>query len=200
MFRKVVFILIVLLSLDFFKLSIIPDPVQKSFEFLGIGLTLFFFILYYLYDRNPGIPENYQGPVIMIILSVFISMFGAMNYHEQSFGLTLWGERFVFFYFFYFLLSKLRIEPDYIIRVAVIIGFSYMFIYMAQYILFPREILSARMFMDRGTLRIFMPGSNYLVFGYFICLYYFFRNYRKIYVIYLILSLVIYILLGTRQV
>ncbi len=200
MFRKIVFIIIILSSLDFFKLAVFPSSIEKSFEFIGIALVLFFIIIFYLYDRTPGIPENYRGPVLLILLSVFISMFGAMGFHEQSFGLTLWGERFMFFYLFYFLISKLRIEPEYIIKVVIVLGFCYMFFYIVQYALFPRQILTARMFNDRGTLRIFMPGSNYLVFGYFLCLYYFFKNYKIIYLVYLIISLIVYILLGTRQV
>ena len=200
MIRKLTFVLVVLASLDFFEISVIPETVQKTFGFLGIALTLFFLILFYLYEREPGIPEKFNGPILIIMVGIIISMFGAMAFHEQSFGLSVWGSRFVFFYLFYFLLSKLRLEPDYIIRFSILLGFTYMILYIVQHTIFPREILSARMFYDRGTLRIFMPGSNYLVMAYFICFYYLFKKFKLKYLIYLLLSLIVYILLGTRQV
>ena len=200
MVRKGVFLLIVLTSIDFFTIAVFPEKIQKSFEFLGIALVLFFFIIFYLYDRSFTIKENFNTPILILLFGVLLSMFGAMGFHEQSFSLTIWGERFIFFYIFYFLLSKLKPDPDFIIKVSLILGFTYSIIYLAQYIIYPHAIVSAYMFMDRGTLRIFMPGSGYLVLGYFICLYYFFKEYKVIYLIYLLLSLIIFILLGTRQV
>ncbi len=160
----------------------------------------FFLIIYYLYDREPGIPETFNVPVLILLFGVFLSMFGALAFHEQSMSMTLWGERFIFFYIFYFLLSKLRIEPDYIIKFCLVLGFAFSIFYIVQYAIYPRAIVSAKMFNDRGTLRIFMPGSGYLVIGYFIALYSFFKNYKIIYLVYLILALIVYILLGTRQV
>lgn len=54
--------------------------------------------------------------------------------------------------------------------------------------------------MDRGTLRIFMPGAGYLVIAYFIWLYYIFKSFKVRYVVFLLLSLGVFVLLGTRQV
>ena len=54
--------------------------------------------------------------------------------------------------------------------------------------------------MDRGTLRIFMPGAGYLVIAYFIWLYYTFKAFKVRYVVFLLLSLGVFVLLGTRQV
>ncbi len=200
MLKKGILLLILLASIDFYTLAIFPDVIQKSFEFLGISIALFFFVLFYLYDRSPRIPEHYSAPILILLFGVFISMFGAMAYHEQSFAMTLWGERFIFFYLVYFLLSKLKVEPEFIMKASIVFGFIYIFLYIVQYSLYPRDIVMARKFVDRGTLRIFMPGSGYLVIGYFISLYYFFKNYRLIHLVYIIASLIVYVLLGTRQV
>jgi hypothetical protein len=56
------------------------------------------------------------------------------------------------------------------------------------------------MFIDRGTLRIFLAGGGYLVISFFIWLYLLFRAYNTRYVIYLLAALGIFVLLGTRQV
>ncbi len=75
-----------------------------------------------------------------------------------------------------------------------------MALYIGQYLVFPTVLIKSKMFIDRGTLRIFMPGAGFLVIAYFIWLYSFFKTYKIRYILLLLAAWAVFILLGTRQV
>lgn len=127
-------------------------------------------------------------------------MFAAYGYHDQSFLKTAIAQRAIYFYFIYFLLHYMKMEGVFIIKLIVIFGLIYMAIYLIQYLVFPFQITYSRMFIDRGTLRIFLSGAGYLVIAYFIWLYFTFKAFRIRYIIFLLLAYGIFVLLGTRQI
>ena len=199
MFKKIVIIIIILCSVDFFTLIFIPDVIQKGADILALGLTVVLLVLMYFYDNSTPITRSFNFPIILIFISVAISMFAAYAFQDQGITITLWSQRAIYYYLVYYLLSRLRPHPDFIMKVILWFGAAYMIIYIAQSIVYPFELLSYRLFLDRGTVRIFMPGAGYFQLGYYISLYLFFKNYKLSNLLYLLSALVVIVLLGSRQ-
>lgn len=199
MFKKVLVILVILCSIEFFTIILVPEVVLKAAPLLGIGLTLAMLLLMGIYDRTPAIPRNFTIPVVILLVSALVSTFAAYGFWNQNLEVTLWAQRSMYFYLFYFLLSKFRLHPDILMKAIIFLGGVYMLIYIGQSIIYPIKLVSYRVFSDRGTLRIFMPGAGYLQLGYYLCLYLFFRDYKLSNLAYVIGALVVFVLVGSRQ-
>jgi hypothetical protein len=72
-------------------------------------------------------------------------------------------------------------------------------VYLIQYFIYPIRIIYSTILIDRGTIRVFMPGSEYLFSGYFILLGRFFITRNPKHIFLLIPYLIILMLMGTRQ-
>ncbi|MCK5136589.1 MAG: hypothetical protein KAR19_12425 [Bacteroidales bacterium] len=200
MFKKIILITIILCALEFFRLAFLPDIVIKAIEMVGVAIILFFLVIYFVYGDSRLGKMRFALPIALILISVLISMFGSYSFQNQSFAATAIGQRVIYFYLIYFLLHYLRIPIDFIKKTIVVFAIAYIVLYLAQYTLYPTELTKSKMFMDRGTLRIFMPGAGYLVIAYFIWLYLIFKSFRIRYLVFLLVSLAVFVLLGTRQV
>jgi len=200
MLKRVIFIIIILCSLKFFQLFFIPEFITKISEWIGIGLICSLLLVYAVYSREGLMKMHFSLPIVLILISVFISMFAAYGWHGQSFAITAYAQRAVYFYFIYYLLHYMKIPGGFIIRTILVFAIIYALLYIVQYNLFPRPITNAKMFIDRGTLRIFLDGAGFLVISYFIWLYFTFRGFRLKYGLFLLLALAVFVLLGTRQV
>ncbi len=200
MFRKIIFIIIILLSLKFYSLVFIPEVVIKISEWIGIAMIVLFSVLYVAYNREPLMKQRFGFPIFLILLSVVISMFGAYAFQDQSFMATAYGQRVIYFYFIYFLLHYMKLPGDFLVKVIVTFALVYLGLYILQYTLYPRQITTSKVFVDRGTLRIFLAGAGYLVISYFIWIFLTFRDFKIKYPIFLLISLGVFVLLGTRQI
>jgi hypothetical protein len=127
-------------------------------------------------------------------------MFGAWLFYGQAVGISILSQRFMYFFLFYFLLHHLKIPPKEIIRLILALGLIYSFLYLLQTFLYPTPITTSDMWKARGTIRIFMPGSAYLILAYLYAFTQFLNTFRIRYMLLCFLGLVIFILLGTRQV
>jgi len=200
MLKKVIIIVIILCSLKFFSIIVIPDVALKIMEWLGIGLILVFIIIYLVYSKVKVVKTHFTFPIILVFVAVLISMIGSYTYQNQSFLISAYSQRAIYFYLIYFLLHLMKVDGEFIVRSIVIFAVAYLAVYYLQTILYPIEITSTKMFTDRGTLRIFLAGSGYLVITYFIWLYLTFRSFKIRYLTFLLLSMGVFVLLGTRQV
>ncbi len=84
-------------------------------------------------------------------------------------------------------------------KMFVTLGFVFCGVYLLQYFSFPREIVSSPVFEDRGTIRIFIPGSEYMFSAFFILLGRYFIHKKLKYLLYIIPILIIVLLMATRQ-
>jgi len=200
MFKKFILISVILCSLELFTLIFLPDLVIQVIEMAGIGIIAFFLLLYFVYgEARPG-KMRFSLPIVLILVSVAFSMVGSFVFQEQLFSTTLLAQRVIYYYLVYFLLHYLKIPLEYIIKTIVVLAIVYMVIYVAQYLVYPTALIKSKMFMDRGTLRIFMPGAGFLVIAYFIWLYNFFNTHKFRYILLLVAAWIVFVLLGTRQV
>ncbi len=175
MLKKYIVIFIILCSLEFFSFTFIPESLTKLIGMAGIATIFIFLITHLIYDDRIPFKLNFKVEVWMMLLAVFLSMFIAKYGHDQDFKYTLIAQRFMYVYLFYFLLAYLKPDKYEIMKIIVYFAFAYFVIYLIQYAIYPARIYSGRVSLDRGTIRIFLPGYIYLVSAYFIGLYQFYN-------------------------
>jgi hypothetical protein len=127
-------------------------------------------------------------------------MFGAYYFHQQGFAITAVTQRFIYFLLFYPLLHVLKPKPEELIRIVIYLGIIYAVIYLLQKMAYPMKLVDAKLFIDRATLRITIAGSGLLLIAYLVGLTKFIKTYDIRYFLLCLLSLVIFVLLGSRQV
>ncbi len=199
MLKKNIVIFVILCSLEFYNLTFIPESITKLIGIAGIGVIVVFLIIHFIYDQKIQFKLNFKIEVWILLLAVFLSMFIAYYGHGQAFKYTLVAQRFMYVYLFYFLLAYLKPDKDDLMKIIVYLAIAYFIIYLIQYSIYPSRIFKGRVSLDRGTIRIFLPGYTYLLTAYFIGLYQFY-NFKKLrYVAVSGIVVIILILQGTRQ-
>jgi hypothetical protein len=200
MFKYIVIIIIILSSLLFFNLVFIPLIVIKLMEFIVPVSMLFLLLIYEIYDTSSRFKHRFNFEIRLIFCAVVLSMFGAYYFHKQDFGITVMTQRFIYFLVLYSLLHVLKPKPEELIRIILYIGFIFAVLYLLQTLIYPAKLYNGIMILDRGTLRIFMRGSGFLFLTYLIGLSQFIKTYNVKYLFLCVLAIVIFVLLGTRQV
>ena len=152
-----------------------------------------------IYDRSKRFKQNFGFEISLIFLALILSTFGASWGHQQSAGLTVWAQRGMYFYLFYFFLHTTRMRPEDIERLLIAIGIIYIVCFLLQYAAYPRILFGTRMNEDRGTIRIFLPGKGFVVLMYFYCLQMFFKNHKAPYIVFCVFTLLVTLLQGTRS-
>lgn len=190
---------IALLALKFYTVFL-NYSLGRAVALLAVIIVISIYPVFAIYDKSSSFKRHFNWPILLMTLGVIASSFAADLFYSQPLKGTLFQENVFYLYAFYFLLHKLKPTPEKIVNIIVGIGLIYCFIYFIQYLLYPRLIIGSIIMKDRGTLRIFLPGSEFLVAAYFIELNRYF-NYKKIkYLLWMIPMFVVFLLLGTRQV
>lgn len=200
MIKKLFVIFIILTSVSFFQFTFIPGDLSKYLEILVPSIMLLLIFVTLVYDDSVRFRKQFKIEFVFLLIGLVLSVMGAYYFHGQALKVTLITQRFVYFLLLYFLLHAIKPHPDFIIRLMIYFGLFYAIIYIIQAIIYPIPLTTADMFIDRGTVRIFMPGSAYLVVAYFIALSQYLRSFEVKYVLFCVLALLVFVLLGTRTV
>ena len=200
MFKKIVILFIILSSASLYTLIFIPDQVINLLRLAVPVAMLFLLVVYRVYDNSARFRPGFSIEFGLIFLAVIISMFGAYYFHKQDFAVTAVAQRFIYFIIFYPVLHVLKPKPDFLISVFVYLGVFYAVLYLLQLLVYPTELVSANMFVDRETLRIALPGSGFLILAYLIGLSRLVKTNNIKYLLLCILTLIVIALMGTRQV
>lgn len=196
--NKLLIILIILCSVSFFKIKVIGKA-DRIFELLGVGLIIFFIVLFSTYgSKNNIIKQNYSFFIILMLIGVLISSLSVNYFYDQSIGTSLYQQRHTYFLLFYFLLPFLNPKPKLVIDLIFYTALVAAIIYILQYFAYPTKLTEAKMFLDRGTLRINLPGFTFIHLGYFLCLDQYFRTSKKKYLYGIFLLFITGLLSGTR--
>ncbi len=198
-FKYLIIWLISLLSIKFYSLFL-PYQLGKSLIFMGIILGSALYIFLIVYEHSQEFRKEFTLPVVFIFISLIISAIACNYFHDQPLHNTLFEQFELYYFLIYFLLHKLKPNPEKLLNMFLTLGFAYCGVYIIQYFLFPRVIVSSSVFQDRGTVRIFIPGGGFLYTAYFLLLMGFFITKKIKYLVWIIPILIIFFLLGTRQV
>ena len=191
---------ITLSSINFYSIVLVPGQIAKGLEYVAIFLMLFFTFLHLVYDKGYKFKKNFTTEFLLFLFALAVSTAGAYYFHHQAVKTTLFELRGFYFFLLYFSLHFLKIHPEKIIKMFITLGLVYCVIYILQYFAYPIKLISTEISIDRGSLRMFIPGGNYLFTAYFICLFQFLVTRKKNYLFFILPMIVVFILLATRQV
>lgn len=185
----------------FFGLALLPESFRDLLEFAAIVMVFLLLLIYRIYYSETPYKQYFKTEVYLFLLSVFFSMFIAYYYHGQDFKTTLVVQRFMYFYTFYFLLHEIGMKFEVLEKIIIVLAGAYLLFFMVQYVIFPTILFDVRIDVDRGTLRIFLPGSAFLMYAYFKFLQLFLSKQKLKYAIYVFVIFIVGVVLpGTRQI
>ncbi len=203
--RDSVFKIIVLLFIIFgyfqlFSLDAIPRDLRVISGFVAISLIFLMLIVKVVYDSTERkIPKNFSLPIALFLLALFLSIPVTKAYHNQSFILSIWISRGLFFYFLYYMLHAYDYNRRTLEKFFIFIGLFTILAFYIQTFIYPTRIFDVRMSIDRGTLRLFLPSMSFSIIVYFYYLNQFFKSNKALPIIIALLALSIFILQATRQ-
>ncbi len=200
LFKRMLIISIFVLASSFYTLIFIPEPLRNIGEMAGIGIIIFVLLFQQLSGYKTGEKQHFKKEIYLLLLAAFFSMFMANAFHNQPFTITLIAQRYIYFFFFYFFLHTIKPEIEDLEKLFLPLAFVYVFLYLTQYMVYPTRIVDSRVGVERGTVRIFIPGGGFLLLAYYMSLQKLLKNYELKYGIYCLIFFVINgILQGTRQ-
>lgn len=192
-------IFIILCSTSFYNLLIL-GPGAKASETLGIIVILVLWIFHIVYaDRSSTFPKHYTTYIILIFLSLITSMIMAKYSRDQNLSSTLIAQQAIYYYMFYFLLHQLKIKPGDLERIFIFFGLLHVGLFLLQFFLYPKILFNVFILVNRGTVRVYMKGSDYLGIAFFICIQAFLRTNKIKYLLLTFLFYATVVLLGGRQ-
>ncbi len=189
---------IIFCSTAFYNFSIL-GRLPKVAELAGSMLILFLIVFYIVYSEERSIRRYFIVPVSLILFSIIISMFMANYSRGQSFFQTMYAQNAMYFYLFYILLHKMKIRPGDLEKMFIGLGLLFVVLYLIQYVLYPKLIFDAYIREQRGTIRIYMQGSNYMTVAFYFSVQYFFRTHKVKYLIPLLIIFTVIVMNGGRS-
>lgn len=198
MVKKLFLFIIILFSIELYNLTFLGDSVSML-NMVGIVLLIPIIILHGVYDDSVRFKSGFTFFIILILISVPTSIYIAMTQHNQSIGLSILGERHIFYYLAYFAFHAIKARPKDIVRLFMVFGILFIALYLIQTLLYPFKLFNTRMFYDRGTLRIFLSGMSLMVVVYFYTLQKFLELNKFKYLFFNLLALSVMVLIGSRS-
>ena len=198
MIKKIIIVYLIIGSLNVFSLSILGS-ISTYINFSAIILMAFLIIVNQVYFRTRMMKKNFSMAIYLIFIAVFISMFTAFYSFRQSFFVTLYSQRNIYFYLFYFTLHILKPGKHELQRIVIYVGLLYFAVYMVQFFAFPNEIFDVTMREERGTIRIYLEGSGYAMLAYYMCLQIFYSTNKFKYLFLSVVFLIPIFLFGARS-
>ncbi len=170
MVKRLLVFFVFLASATFFKFTYLPKNLMMLLSFAALILMLLTVIFFIIYDQKKRFKQNFNVEIILLLTSFFLAIFGALYGHDQSILLTTWAQYLMYFYICYFFLHAIRIRPQDLEQMMIVMAVLFIFFFVVQYVLYPTMIFGARAQEARGTIRIFIPGSAFagLMFFYFL--------------------------------
>jgi len=193
-----IIVFVILCSTSFYNLALLGQ-IAKVIELIGSGIILCLLLLHIVYANHRPIKQNFYFPVVLILISLPLSMLMANYCRNQEYRYTMFAQQAMYYYFFYFLLYQLKVYPRDLERIFIALGLLYVALYLIQFFLYPKIIFQVFILHDRGTIRIYLSGSGYLLISYLMSIQAYFRTNRPKYLFLILLFLFIYVLLGSRE-
>ena len=193
-----ILVVIILCSTSLYKFAFLGS-MQKGLELLGAGIIFLLIVLHLVYSNQKSIKQNYSLPIILIILALFTSTAMAYIAREQRVVFTLFAQRAMYYYLLYFLLHQLKFDPKDLEKIIIVFGLVYVGLFLLQTVLYPKVLFNANIRVDRGTIRIYLPGSVYMAASFYIALQHFLRSNKFKHLFLLLLIFSIHVMTGGRQ-
>ena len=162
--KRILLLLILLCSIHFWRYYRIPSTFYKltdlfALVILGASLVL-----------KLSSELRFKSAIIVLLIGIFFNILSAYFNNGQGIKDTMLSFGPFYFILFYFYLHWHKPEKEELEKIIIIFGFVYALFYLYQARKFPERIFIGSMFEDRGTIRIRLEGSGFLMFAYFLLL------------------------------
>ncbi|MFN3556967.1 MAG: hypothetical protein ACK4VN_13485 [Bacteroidales bacterium] len=195
---KIIIVTIVLSSIGLLHLRGLGIFVRLM-DVITAGGIIFLFLIYTLYSSyKHNEKQHFTIPILFIIAGVLISVLPAKYIHGQPITISLYQQRHMYAFLFYFILFYLRPEKEWLFNLFLYMSLTIGLLYVIQYVLYPIMITDAKVFVQRGTIRMNLPGAYYMTLGFYLSVDRFFSRKNIVYGISAIFLFSIAILSGFR--
>ena len=165
--KKLILLYIMASAVMFFYFRSLSGHV-RILELSGLLVLIASLIIFSIMNREGTERNEFSWIIVLLILSAGLSSFVAYTEHDQSVYLSLYEQRPVYFFLLYFLLHKIGLKRRDIENLVILLGITFAGLSILQRVLYPFKIVYVTTFWERGTLRIYLPGLDYLILAYFI--------------------------------
>lgn len=198
MFRKLVIAFILVGSLQVWSLKALGSAV-RLFNLAAIAVMIAVIVINIIYGDGKSLKKNFTSPLWLIFTAVLLSMFTAFLAFRQSFAISIYAQRDIYFYLFYFTLHALKIDKKELQRIIIYFGLIYVVLYLLQYFAYPAQIFDVPARLDRNTIRVYLDGLGYAMVAYFMCLHIFYYTNKPKYLILALIFFLPVVLFGARS-
>lgn len=155
-----IFIFIVLIAtVDFFTISIFEEEFIKYFQLIVLIVVALVTSFKYLFQKQKN-NLLYKNSIIIIIVGVLVSAFGAQLYFGQKYFISFVAQRYMYFFIFYFFLHHINYPVHLLIKQILVIAILFCVVYLIAS--FNHSFVSTTILEERGTVRISLPGVLYI--------------------------------------
>lgn len=156
--KPMLIVIMLILTSGLFKPVALPDQFCKMISMLS------YIYLFGLYILSPAKNKRLMKYVKYIIWALFLSVFSAFFFHDQSPLLTLRIERIWFGICFCFFLYKYKCSTDDIYKGLMVFGLIWMVLYFMSVFAFPTTLFhspyeESEELTQRGWYRIYITGA-----------------------------------------
>lgn len=154
-------ILFCLSSILFFN----PYSINIVKAYYAYYLLFFFAIIYIVSNRDKYDNQLFTLPILLLLLSGFMSTFSATLFWDQSMFDSIKTIIFFLGYSLFYLVAVIRLNARDIEKIVIIIGILYILLYFISFFSFPKPMFGNIWWGDnRGFQRIVLPGVGFLFF------------------------------------
>ena len=200
LYKKILIVSIILFSVGLYQLRGLGIFIRLM-DIMTDLLIIVHLILFVIYGKQEQlVKKHFSGAIILLLTGIVISSLGAEYINNQSWGLTLYQQRHMYAFLLYFLLFYLAPKPQWIIDLLFYFGIAGGVFFVIQYVLYPTLITDAKVFLDRGTIRMNLPGTWFMHIGFFLSVDRFFATKKMKYGAGALLLFLVAVLSGFRSV
>lgn len=198
-FGSIIVAISIIAYFQFFRFNAVPHIIKAATQVGVSALLIVLIVVRVIYFKESYNRMHFKGLILVLLLASIPSYFVAYIYHQQSFFISLYANKILFFYLLYFFLHLYKVPVKDILKIFVVTGLIAVVLYYAQLAVYPRLFMNVVAMETRGTIRLFVAGMICTIVAYFYFLNRFFEtnNYRAL--IMAVVCFSVFMLQGTRQ-
>jgi len=186
-------------SVEFFLLNIFSDDFNRYSQLVALVLMVFSIVFESIKSKNIDIKKLEFSKGILILLSgVLLSSISAWLFFKQPLSITLVTQRYLYFYLFYYFLHFSKFNIEILKKIILLFAFVFAVIFYYLYLTLDNSIVNTNFLVERGTVRISLPGIFFIEVALFYFLQQMIRLKKIEYLFLVVIFLLINILTGTR--
>ncbi len=197
-YKKIIIIIVLLSGLNFFLFREFNETILSAI--LNItAFALLAFALLYFFSRKSSSHTSFRKNFIFFWSGLIISSLNAYFFWKQDFFITFTTILIFAFWYTYYLLHFLKTPKVFIINTIIIIGSIHALFFLINTFA-PNQLFGFKDAVDSyGLVKVSFPGRTFMYLAYFILLERYLRYNQKKWLLFLVIYIVAFLLMGRRM-